>query len=164
MDTISQTVLDILRGATQVVFDFDGVFTDNKVYVDEMGRESVRCDRADSLGIDYMREAGVAMLVLSTEGNPVVSQRCKKLQLECLQGVGDKESRLDTYLEAKGKVWSDVVYMGNDLNDEACMKRAGVSVAPANSHPRIKELATILIRRNGGDGVVREFVELYLGL
>ncbi len=77
-----------------LVFDFDGVFTDNRVYVLEDGREAVACDRGDGMGLSMLRDKGVPMVVLSTEANPVVDARCRKLKLECKHGLADKRAAL----------------------------------------------------------------------
>lgn len=147
-----------------IVFDFDGVFTDNKVYVNESGIEMVRCDRADSLGIGFLRDRLVPMLVLSTEANRVVKARCSKLKLECIQGVEDKETVLGNLLEERGLSWSQVAYMGNDVNDLACMFRCGLAIAPCDAHPKILNIAHLVTTRKGGDGAVREMIETALGL
>jgi 3-deoxy-D-manno-octulosonate 8-phosphate phosphatase (KDO 8-P phosphatase) len=68
------------------VFDFDGVLTDNRVYVFEDGREAVACWRSDGFGLVRLQQTGVRVMVLSTEVNPVVSARCRKLKLDCVQG------------------------------------------------------------------------------
>ena len=65
-----------------VVFDFDGVFTDNKVYTAQDGTETVMCDRRDGLGVKMLRERGIDMFILSLEANPVVEARARKLGLD----------------------------------------------------------------------------------
>ena len=84
-----------------IVFDFDGVFTDNCVYVLENGTEAVSCWRGDGIGLSNVRQLKIPMLVVSTEKNPVVGQRCKKLKIECIQGCDDKlkvlKQLVDTY-------------------------------------------------------------------
>ena len=92
-----------LDAVTFVVFDFDGVFTDNRVLVMEDGREAVFCSRADGLGLQALVRSGVGCLVLSTETNPVVSARAAKLGLECVQGLGDtKWEALQRILTERG--------------------------------------------------------------
>ena len=100
-----------------IVFDFDGVFTDNTVYVSEDGREMVRCSREDSLGINMLQARNLPMFILSTETNPVVAARAAKLKLKAFQGCGNKRQFLESYLNEHNLSSEDVIYMGNDLND-----------------------------------------------
>jgi YrbI family 3-deoxy-D-manno-octulosonate 8-phosphate phosphatase len=145
-----------------VVFDFDGVMTDNMVSVSQNGEEWVRCSRSDGLGIDRLRDAGTPMMILSTEKNLTVAARAKKLQLEHHQGIGDKGAFLKHYLEKRGIAAGDVVYLGNDLNDMSCFELVGCPVAVADSHPEIVRAARIVLSRKGGDGAVRELSDLLL--
>ncbi len=157
-----------------VVFDFDGVFTDNKVWVDQDGRESVRCDRGDGLAFDLVRafvrrgRLSAAFMVLSKEGNTVVAARARKLKLDCHQGVGNKLAYLRQQLAERFPGQQDalngVVYLGNDLNDLPVMRRVGYAVAPADAHARVREAASLVLERRGGEGCVREFIERLLGL
>src|SRR3977135_181710 len=85
-----------------VVFDFDGVFTDNTVLCDGTGGEWVRCWRSDGLGLQKLRHLAIPIWVLSTEIHPVVSQRCAKLGVPCRQGLPVKELELEKLaLESK---------------------------------------------------------------
>lgn len=145
-----------------LVFDFDGVFTDNAVYVREDGVESVRCDRGDGLGLGLLRDAGVPLLVLSKERNPVVAARMAKLGLEHLQGVDDKLPRLMAWLESRGLDPAQAIYVGNDVNDLACMRAIGSSVCPSDAHEAAKAAARLVLQRPGGHGAVRELCDLVL--
>lgn len=145
-----------------VVFDFDGVLTDNTVDVDQAGVESVRCHRGDGWGLARLREAGIPMLVLSTEENPVVAARCAKLKLPCLQGSGDKARDLEKYLQTHGISPASVVYVGNDVNDLDCMRRVGLAVAVGDAEPEVMSVSSWVLRRFGGRGAVREFCDLLL--
>ena len=157
-----------------IVFDFDGVFTDNSVWVDADGRESVCCDRADGLAIDLLRAAqrrgslNAEAFILSTEANPVVQARAAKLRLACHQGVGDKLAFLAEYLEGRFPGEEDpfggVVFLGNDLNDLATLRRVGWSVAPSDAHPRVRETVDVVLDEQGGRSFVRGFVERMLGV
>lgn len=145
-----------------LVFDFDGVFTDNFVYVDEDGRESVRCSRADGLGISLLRKQGMNMCILSTEKNPVVAARGKKLELPVFQGCADKANFLKRYCEQENIPLSDVMYVGNDVNDTEAMELVGYSVCPADAHEQILKIAGLVLRNNGGCGAVRELCDYIL--
>lgn len=146
-----------------VVFDFDGVFTDNKVIVREDGFESVVCSRGDGLGIEMARKSGLKMLILSKETNKVVSARAKKLKLEAIQGVDDKPEALKLYCKRHNVHLKRVLYVGNDLNDLAVMQIVGSSACPSDSHPRVKKLAKLVLKNSGGNGAIRELLEEKLG-
>ncbi len=143
-----------------VVFDFDGVFTDNHVLVSEDGTETVSCNRADGLGLDFLRETGIPLLVLSTERNAVVAARCRKLQMECRQNVSDKLEALKQYAAERRIPLSSIVYVGNDLNDQACLNAVGCGIVVADANPVLMRTASIVLSRRGGDGAVREVCDL----
>lgn len=145
-----------------VVFDFDGVMTDNTAALSGNGRESVRVSRGDGLGIGLLRKAGVPMIVLSKETDPVVSSRCAKLKLPCFQGVGEKEAFLKKYLAGARIDPANVVYVGNDVNDIGCLKLVGLPVAVAGAHPAVFSEARLVLSRPGGRGAVREFCDRLL--
>jgi N-acylneuraminate cytidylyltransferase len=143
-----------------VVFDFDGVLTDNRVLVDQYGQEAVRCSRADGMGIAQLRHQQVHMLVLSSEANPVVTARCEKLGLQCLSGVRRKWPVLADWLQHRGITPDRVAYVGNDHNDLDCLRRVGCAVAVADAHPDVKSAAHLVLTAAGGQGAVREFTDL----
>lgn len=145
-----------------VIFDFDGVFTDNGVIVNQDGVESVRCDRMDGLGINMLEKAGVPMLVLSKEPNPVVMARCQKLRLECLHGIDEKGPALRAWLNERGYKLENTVYIGNDVNDEPCLKIVGCPVVVADAHPSVKPLARIILDQPGGRGAVRALCDIII--
>jgi YrbI family 3-deoxy-D-manno-octulosonate 8-phosphate phosphatase len=142
-----------------IVFDFDGVMTDNRVWVNGDGEEWVACNRSDGLGLERLRSSGVEMLVLSTEKNPVVGARCRKLRLEYEQGVADKGARLRELIAQRGLDPTSVVYVGNDVNDLDCMRLVGCSVAVADAHPEALVAADLVLTRRGGHGAVRELCD-----
>jgi N-acylneuraminate cytidylyltransferase len=142
-----------------VVFDFDGVFTDNLVYVADDGREMVRCSREDSLGVDSLRRRGVPMMILSTETSQVVAARAKKLKLDLAQGQGDKAAFLKGYLAERGIPGEKVVYLGNDINDLPAMALAGLSACPADACPAVRRACQLTLSKKGGLGAVRELCD-----
>lgn len=145
-----------------VVLDFDGVMTDDKVFVDQSGIESVRCSRADGMGIRLLRESGMKIIVLSTERNPVVMTRCKKLNLECIHGVLKKGEILTNYLKENNIDPQKTVYVGNDINDLPCFPLVGCALVPADANIRVRNEADIVLSHNGGDGAVRELCDMLL--
>lgn len=145
-----------------MVFDFDGVFTDNRVLVGEDGSEYVFCNRADGLGLANLQQNGIDCIVLSTETNPVVARRCEKLKLECFQGCADKGEVLEEILRRKKIDSARVGYVGNDINDLDCMKNVGVAICVADAAPEIRALAHWITSRRGGEGAVREICDLVI--
>jgi YrbI family 3-deoxy-D-manno-octulosonate 8-phosphate phosphatase len=143
-----------------IVFDFDGVFTDNRVLVLEDGTEGVVCHRGDGWGFECARRLGLPMLVLSTEENPVVAARCRKLKLECRQGFKRKLPVLQAWLQEHRLNAAEVIYVGNDTNDLECMRFVGIPLAVADAYPEVKSAARIVLQSAGGHGAAREVLEL----
>lgn len=149
-----------LKKMRMVVFDFDGVFTDNRVIISENGEESVVCNRSDGIGLNMLRSIGLEMLVLSTETNSVVATRSRKLQIPCIHGCENKLETLSSVLSEKGIGLSEASFVGNDVNDYACMANVGIAVCVNDAFEEIKHISDIVLKRNGGDAAVREFCEL----
>lgn len=147
-----------------VCFDFDGVFTDNLVTVTEDGREAVVCNRSDGMGLAALKQTGVPVCVLSTEKNPVVTARCAKLGLECIQGLGDKLKALQEVASAHSADLRNTVYVGNDCNDVTCMEAVGCGVAVADSHTSALSVANVVLKSRGGAGAVREVCDALVDL
>ena len=147
-----------------LVFDFDGVFTDDRVLVDQNGIESVRCSRRDGMGIELLRGVGLPMIVISKERNTVVRRRCEKLRIECRQGQESKIGVLRAWMSDRGLDAARVIYVGNDVNDLECMAEVGCAVAPADAHPKVIAAASIVLRTAGGQGAVRELADMILGI
>lgn len=145
-----------------LVLDFDGVLTDNRVWVNEKGEEAAAANRSDSLGLHYLRQSGVKVVVISTETNPVVTARCKKLDIPAIQGVWDKEKVLQDYLQEQKIDPLQTVYVGNDINDLSCFQVVGFAAAPADALPEVRRTADLVLSRNGGYGAVREICDLIL--
>jgi len=147
-----------------IVCDFDGVVTDNLVITDQDGRESVTASRSDSMHIKTLREKGVEMLIISSEPNPVVAARAKKMGVEAIHGVGmqNKGRVMREVLERKNVKAEHVIYLGNDLNDLPCFEVAGWSVAVADAYPEVIRAADHVLTKNGGQGAVRELCEIVL--
>ena len=142
-----------------LVYDFDGVMTDNKVFVDQYGNEMVQVNRADGLGVSEIRKLGIEQMILSTETNPVVSARAEKLDLFCLQGVDNKAQALTEYCNVHQISLSNVAYIGNDINDLDVMKLVGTTFCPEDAHVSIKEFSQFILSSKGGDGVAREIFD-----
>ena len=149
----------LLRRVRLVVFDFDGVMTDNRVLVGDDGREYVFCSRGDGMGIGLLREAGVPSMILSKEQNLVVSHRAAKLRMECIQGCDDKWPTLQRLLRDRAIAPADLAYVGNDVNDRECLQHAGVPICVADAHASVLQFARLVTRAPGGFGAVREICD-----
>jgi len=145
-----------------VVFDFDGVMTDNRVWVDSDGHEFIAAYRSDSMGIHSLRAVGIESVVLSTETDKAVEARCRKIGIEVMQGVKDKATRLKNYLAEKAIDPQQVVYVGNDINDLPCFPLVGCAVAVADAQEQVIREADMVLSRDGGFGAVREICERIL--
>lgn len=145
-----------------VVFDFDGVFTDNRVILNENGLESVVCSRGDGSGISQLKQKGIPIIVLSAEENKVVGARCSKLGIECFQGIDEKLDALREVLSRKGIDTDNVIYVGNDTNDLKCIAAVGCGIAVADAHPQVLSVADIILESNGGHGAIRELCDLII--
>lgn len=159
---IDKKLLAKLNATKFVAFDFDGVLTDNRVFVFEDGKEAVVCSRGDGWGIKMMREYGIPMAIISTEVNPVVTARAKKLKIPCTQSCEDKVQALESFLSALNLSLEDAAFVGNDLNDLPLLNRVGLAVAVGDAVDEVKQAADIVLSKNGGFGAVREFCDLFL--
>ncbi len=143
-----------------LVMDFDGVLTDNRVWVDQDGREAVMAYRSDSMGLKRLMAHGVETLILSTEVNRVVAARAQKMGVPVLHGVDDKAERLRQYLAERQIDPHTVVFLGNDFNDTPCFPLVGCAVAVADAQPEALREADLVLERTGGHGAVRELCDL----
>lgn len=153
----------IARKIEMVIFDFDGVFTDNRVLVSEEGREFVFCSRGDGYGIKLLKDAGVKILVISTEENPVVSSRCRKLKIDCIQACEDKIKILRQEAKKHNIELDKIAYLGNDVNDLACLKAVGLPSCVSDAHKDISGHCIYKTKTKGGFGAVREFCDFIIG-
>ncbi|WP_084958577.1 N-acetylneuraminate synthase family protein [Thermoactinospora rubra] len=145
-----------------VITDFDGVHTDDRAYVDSEGREMVLVSRSDGMGVSLLKRAGVKVLVMSTEQNPVVSARARKLGVPVLQGLTDKRTVLRDWLAIEKLDPARVAYVGNDVNDLGPMGLVGWPVAVPDAHPKVRAAARVVLSRPGGAGAVRELCDRIL--
>jgi YrbI family 3-deoxy-D-manno-octulosonate 8-phosphate phosphatase len=146
-----------------VVLDFDGTQTDDRVLIDSDGREFVAVHRGDGLGIAALRKSGLTMLILSTEQNPVVAARARKLKIPVLHGIDRKDLALKQWCEEQGIAPERVLYVGNDVNDLPCFALVGWPVAVASAHDVVRGAARAVTTVPGGDGAIREIASWILG-
>lgn len=145
-----------------IIYDFDGVMTDNKVLVNEEGVEMVAVHRGDGLAIGMLREKGMTQMIVSTEHNKVVSQRANKLKIPVVQGVNDKAEAVIKICDEKNISLKHIMYIGNDLNDKEVMSIVGVRGCPADAEKEIVEISEWVSKRCGGDGVIRDLLDSLL--
>ncbi len=147
-----------------VICDFDGVITDNRVWTDQHGNETVVASRSDSMRVAQLRAIGIDVFILSSEPNPVVAARAKKMGVEAIHGVGlqDKGRVMREILTEKNINAEEVVYIGNDWNDLPCFDIAGWAVAVADAYPEVLRAADHVLTKAGGHGAVRELCDLIL--
>ena len=143
-----------------VVFDFDGVFTDNRVIISEDGKESVICNRSDGIGLEMLRKLSIPMTIISTEKNPVVEIRAKKLALPVEQGVKNKIKELEKFSRFINVDYKNIAFVGNDINDIQCMIKVGFPIAVSDAVADIKKISLFVLDKKGGEGAVRELCEL----
>jgi 3-deoxy-D-manno-octulosonate 8-phosphate phosphatase (KDO 8-P phosphatase) len=158
MDSILQESIRKIRLAA---FDFDGVFTDNMVYVLQDGSEVVRCNRGDGIGLQKLKKMGIETVIISTEANPVVSARAQKLKIRCFQNCEDKRNTLEKLTGELGISLDEVAFVGNDINDLPCLNLVGLPIVVNDAHPDVVSIARYQTRNAGGDGAVREVCDLF---
>ena len=149
-----------LRAIQFVAFDFDGVFTDDAVYVSQDGIEAVRCWRGDGLGLRKLDALGIGSAILSTEVNPVVGIRARKLRIRCLQGLDDKRARLEELSAEVGVPLDRFAYVGNDINDLLCLSAVALPIGVRNAHPDVHGCIRYRTDAAGGHGAVREVCDV----
>ncbi len=147
-----------------IVYDFDGVMTDNRVLVFDDGQEAVWCNRADGLAISLIKKAGIPQIILSMEENPVVEIRAHKLGIDVFYAIEDKKTVLMDYCRKSNYDLKKVVYVGNDINDLEAMKLVGYAFAPQDANIQVKNIAMIVTEKKGGDGVIKEIYDQFLNL
>ncbi|MCB0403337.1 MAG: HAD hydrolase family protein [Bdellovibrionales bacterium] len=156
---LEKSLHSVIRGLELVVFDFDGVFTTNQVIVDENGMEAVICNRSDGLAFRLLKAEKLPAMILSTEVNPVVQARARKLKLECVSGCPDKGRLLRQLSEEKGIELGKMAFVGNDANDLEALEIVGVGVAVGDAYPEAKAAAKWVLNARGGRGAIRELCE-----
>jgi 3-deoxy-D-manno-octulosonate 8-phosphate phosphatase (KDO 8-P phosphatase) len=145
-----------------IAYDFDGVMTNNKAYIDKNGDEMVQINRSDGLGISEIKKLGICQIIISSETNPVVTTRAKKLGINCLQGIDNKKKSLQKYCKENNYKLQHVAFVGNDINDLEAMKIVGYTFCPADAHVSIKKISSHILDKKGGNGVIREIFDILI--
>ena len=152
---------EVIQRIRLVAFDFDGVFTDNMVYVFEDGSESVRCFRSDGIGLQKLKNLGIETAIISTEANPVVSARARKLKIRCVQDCRDKRAVLEKIAQDQGIGLTEVAFVGNDINDLECLECVALPMVVQDAHQDVVATALYQTKNPGGHGAVREVCDLF---
>lgn len=146
-----------------LALDFDGVLTDGGVWWGPDSSEWKRLSFADVMGVSLARKAGLVVTVISGEDSPLVDRFAAKMQLEeVTKGCKDKATALRAFTERRRLALDEVCFMGDDVNDLDAMELAGIAAAPANAQPAARSRADIVTEAAGGNGAVRELVDLLL--
>jgi YrbI family 3-deoxy-D-manno-octulosonate 8-phosphate phosphatase len=160
-ENIDPDLKEAIRKIRLVAFDFDGVFTDNFVYVLQDGSEAVRCNRSDGIGLQKLKKMGIETVIISTESNPVVSARAQKLKIRCYQNCEDKRKILEDLAREMGISLAETAFIGNDINDQPCLGYVGLPIVVNDAHPDVVSIARYQTRNPGGYGAVREVCDIF---
>ncbi len=139
-----------------LVYDCDGVLTDNRVLVDEHGTESVFFHRGDGMAVKLIKQLGIQQIILSTELNPVVRMRAAKLQIPVIHGVDSKKEHLISYCQGNHIPNAQVMFIGNDLNDIDVMQWCGMRGCPLDAEIEVRDICHWISKKQGGYGVIRD--------
>jgi len=143
--------------------DVDGVLTDAGMYYGESGDEWKKFNTRDGMGIKLLQRAGIITAIVTQERTKLVARRAEKLAIpELHQGVMDKLSCLREMAARHGLTLSQVAYIGDDINDLEALKAVGFSASPADGMPQIAAAVDYVCQKKGGEGAVREIVEMIL--
>lgn len=157
---------EIQRRAARVkllLMDCDGVLTDGRIWILENDEDQKAFHARDGLGIELLHRAGLMSGIISGRTSSALERRAKSLRVSYLwQGRDDKRAAFaDTLAQARASN-DEVAFVGDDLTDLALMAQAGLAVAVADAAAEVRERAHYVTTANGGNGAVREVVELIL--
>ena len=152
--------MENIKNIKLIIFDFDGVFTDNRVMTSQEGIETISCWRSDGIGLNRIMKLGVKAVIVSTESNPVVSVRSAKLGIPCIQSVEDKALAVREVLSKYNVKKENTMFVGNDINDIPAFLEVEFPIGVADSYPEIYPYLVHKTTKNGGFGAVREICDL----
>jgi len=148
-------------GIKLLLTDVDGVLTDNGVYYSEAGEVMKRFSIRDGMGVERLRKlCGIDTGIVTGEMSPSVARRAEKLNIRELHlGIKDKKQRLEEIRERLQLEWSEIAYIGDDVNDLEVMEKAGLTACPSDAMPQVKKIAHYICENKGGYGAFRDFAE-----
>jgi len=157
------TLAQKAKGIRLVCTDVDGVLTDGGMYYSESGDELKKFNTRDGMGVALLKEAGIEVAIVTGEKTDLVARRAEKLQIKHLfQGIKNKPQVVGDLLAAVGVLWSEVAYIGDDINDLEVLRQCGLGATVADGMPALKQEASYVCELSGGQGAFREFAELIL--
>ena len=146
--------------------DVDGVLTDAGMYYSENGDELKKFNTHDGMGLQLLMKAGIKTGIITSENTKIVEKRAKKLKVDYLYQGKREGGKLEVAKEICAKEYislDEVAYIGDDINCHELLSSVGMAACPANALPRIKNIPNIIhLEKKGGEGAVREFVEIIL--
>lgn len=145
------------------IMDVDGVLTDGRIVLGDKGEELKFFHVLDGVGISLAHRAGLRTAIISARSSSVTSLRAKELGIEIVYQVdGDKREAYQEILNKHHLQDEEVAYIGDDLHDLPLLKRVGLSLTVADGREEVKEIADYITKQSGGQGAVREAVEIIL--
>jgi len=146
-----------------IILDNDGVLTDGKIIYNNDTVESKNYSAKDGLGIKLLQYSDIKLAIITGRKSEIMQKRCDDLGIEhCYQGIRNKYAETLKLLDKLNLKFENVAYMGDDWNDYPVLEKCGISATPANAFADIRERVDLVTKRNGGEGAVREFIELIL--
>lgn len=146
-----------------LILDVDGVMTDGSLYYEDTGLCMKRFNVLDGIGIRLAKEAGLSIAIVSGMDAPCVERRLKDLGISDYHpGINNKHAHIDKLRVQKNLQWNEIAYVGDDWVDLAPMTSVGLPIAVDNAVPEVKKLALYITKRKGGDGAIREVIDLLL--
>lgn len=146
-----------------ILTDIDGVWTDGGMYYDGTNVELKKYHTYDSAGVLFAHHLGIPVGILTGENTQIVQRRADKLKIDyCCLGCKDKVAVASELCDKLGITMDDVAYIGDDLNDMKLLKLVGWAGVPSSAPEYVKKLANVQLKKQGGEGVFREFVEILL--
>ena len=161
--------LVVLKKIKAIAMDVDGVLTDGTFWWDAGESELKRFCFADITGIPIAKNSGIVFGLISGESSisakAIVERYARKLKIkDVFTGCHDKAAALRQFTKKYGLDISEVCFIGDDINDLPAIEIAGLSAAPSNAHPSVLEKVTIITKREGGHGAVREIIDAILSV
>jgi len=158
----AETLEEQLKKIKMLITDVDGVMTDGGMYYSEKGDELKKFNTHDGMGMELIRERGIKIAIVTKENTKIVEHRAKKLKVdELFQGVEDKLIVLEELKNKYNLEYSEIAYIGDDINDISVSKKVGISVCPNDAVDVVKNICTYIAEKKGGEGVVREICDLW---
>lgn len=160
---LTHAQIDKLRNIKLVITDVDGVLTDGGLYYTKEGLIMKKFNVKDGMGMRLLRESDIKNAIITTDTSELIRIRGKRLKVDHLfLGVWDKDNKLLEICEKENISPDNVAFIGDDVNDTGIIGVAGFSACPNDAVDEIKNLADLILSKNGGEGVFREFADLVL--